>query len=849
MSEWEIKLNGEIVTLEDIRALLAGDYDPDQLVYVDGTPITLGDLDVMIQIEDYIAYLQETYFTPQTWSEEQLTSLASLSTQLRTSGISLMSAEAITAPSGVSHNTKVTIDAASYSVSEGGAVDVKVTVSGAYTDQTTTLSLRTVDGSAEAGTDYTAISQTLTFEGNGTQTVTITTQSNDESSEARSFAVQIYNVENANYGDNQMAVVTITDSVDLESVYNSTLTVSNGVETSIGDDKIGLLAQGVTFDTMTVKENLNNDFSFTLYSDTSIRSNWNTVSTSSSISSSSRDAYLDYWIVTYADAYTSMTTSLGNVTMGTDTRGVSGYWIEYYMHAIPWDVYANYYDGYSSNSTYSNLLNTAGKTYSLDVAANDALVNNPTVTVAVDLYHRYYYQESTYATTVPCTSAQLMSNATVTFTDSTAPTLTGVTVVYDTNNPYMEGDLVPVVVTFSEPVSISTTPTVNDTAVTHGEGSGVFAKEHTFYYPVTSTSPNTLSSISFTAGSVVDLAGNSMSATTNSSFSTSVDRHITLVDSHKTVTGFTATVDDSDSANPVMKVTANVNSIEDQTTWLGSYLKTDDDGASYIDTAAMYVSIDGGTTKYPLYATSDSLTGGTLTATIPLDLNTSSADVTHMAELWIENKLVMDYYGSDNLSPVIFITVEDITTDILIGETSIGSYTYEDSNNTIYVQEADMPEMKASYTLKGSNFTYAGADDLVWTSDNTDIANIDQDGLITPTGSSGTVTFTLTASNGGIEDKTVIFTTDPISFTAGLTPFLTITSTNIQATAGQAVTLYWSSNLPDKDDFTGGFTVSVTRGGTVTHTDTTTATSCTIPADNWPMTIRPLPTIRSPSQS
>lgn len=70
VENWSVTLDGEELTLDGLREVLAGDYDPDKLVWVDGTAVTLGNLDIILQIEDYIAYIRDTYFSGQTWTEE-----------------------------------------------------------------------------------------------------------------------------------------------------------------------------------------------------------------------------------------------------------------------------------------------------------------------------------------------------------------------------------------------------------------------------------------------------------------------------------------------------------------------------------------------------------------------------------------------------------------------------------------------------------------------------------------------------------------------------------------------------------------------------------------------------------
>ena len=68
---WSVTMDGQDITLDELRKMLSGDYDPEKLVLVDGTPVTLENLETILAIEDYIAYLRSTYFNGCQWSEEE----------------------------------------------------------------------------------------------------------------------------------------------------------------------------------------------------------------------------------------------------------------------------------------------------------------------------------------------------------------------------------------------------------------------------------------------------------------------------------------------------------------------------------------------------------------------------------------------------------------------------------------------------------------------------------------------------------------------------------------------------------------------------------------------------------
>lgn len=84
-----INLNGEAMTLDEVMALLADpSTDLTEVGYVDGTPIALGDLKTIVEIEQELKRIQETYFSDRAFSGEAVENLNSLLDQMETSGIS-----------------------------------------------------------------------------------------------------------------------------------------------------------------------------------------------------------------------------------------------------------------------------------------------------------------------------------------------------------------------------------------------------------------------------------------------------------------------------------------------------------------------------------------------------------------------------------------------------------------------------------------------------------------------------------------------------------------------------------------------------------------------------------------
>lgn len=206
VDSWTVTMDGQEVTLADLRAVLAGDYDPEKLVLVDGTPITLGDLDTVLQIEDYVAYLRETYFSGGEWTQEQLESLRSLQEQINTRGIMMLGVndEGTIGASGVDHSATVTVATTSSDLTtNGGTVTFTAT--------------RTGDTSSEVTFRYKAVSGSASSTSSGTVTIPAGKSSADFSVTVDSYkptnvsgqtalVVELYDLEGAIFSNGRYAM-------------------------------------------------------------------------------------------------------------------------------------------------------------------------------------------------------------------------------------------------------------------------------------------------------------------------------------------------------------------------------------------------------------------------------------------------------------------------------------------------------------------------------------------------------------------------------------------------------------------------------------------------------------------
>ena len=97
-----ITLDGQVLTLTAVMELLENPAtDLTRIADVDGTPVALGDLKTMIQIEQELQRIKDTYFSGREFTGEALENLNSLMEQLELQGISLQYSASATAPVGV----------------------------------------------------------------------------------------------------------------------------------------------------------------------------------------------------------------------------------------------------------------------------------------------------------------------------------------------------------------------------------------------------------------------------------------------------------------------------------------------------------------------------------------------------------------------------------------------------------------------------------------------------------------------------------------------------------------------------------------------------------------------------
>ncbi len=148
----KIVMDQKEYSLEEIKEYLQGDsVDLKKKVSVDGTELTLENVQTMLRIEEELSKYQETYFPEHTgeYTPEMEATISSLLMQLNEGKLSIKSKNEAKV---INRNMKLTVDE-SASANPGEELTVNVTIPEAVS-HTIYVDYRTMDGLAKAGTDY-----------------------------------------------------------------------------------------------------------------------------------------------------------------------------------------------------------------------------------------------------------------------------------------------------------------------------------------------------------------------------------------------------------------------------------------------------------------------------------------------------------------------------------------------------------------------------------------------------------------------------------------------------------------------------------------------------------------------
>ena len=204
LTDWALTVSGERrqVTAEELTAMAeAGEADDDTLVLVGETPISLGDLRLLLDIEAELRRIEETYFQEEVeLSPEQAENLVSIYEQLLADGgftlYNTNAADDLTFPSGVDQTVVISAEVSSATMGNDCTVTVKLDKAQPQAD--VTFSWRAFDGSVTVAG---AAEGTGVIKAGATET-TFTVQAGQAAGELDdggqgAFVVQIYDVKTA----------------------------------------------------------------------------------------------------------------------------------------------------------------------------------------------------------------------------------------------------------------------------------------------------------------------------------------------------------------------------------------------------------------------------------------------------------------------------------------------------------------------------------------------------------------------------------------------------------------------------------------------------------------------------
>ena len=795
-----ITLDGQVLTLAAVMELLEKpDTDLTRIADVDGTPVALGDLKTMIQIEQELQRIKNTYFSGKEFTGEALENLNSLMEQLELQGISLQYSASATAPVGVetvdmSGMMSQTLDnlankewssgtftvycgkpvGFSYRIKKGRLSEY---ITGVEVSIGETKGVEQSDGSYRLTYKYDVPYSSL---GGCKITVKVTTRGGNPDWLANSYSygdllgmIEFYDAENlvfydgTGYADHCQlklkktvgapAIKTSMTAPNYEERYESTSTIQ-------GDMFIPLLA-----DKYNVRDGANNQ-DFVALSDTIgiLEGARNSV-----LPSGSSQFYQPYQI----DASikfnwsTSVAAYTGNAPYG-------------YNSAT--QPYAPFYlTEYKFNGTSLNL--SGDRTRALDCT----IKKGETVSISLQSTtqnrgdQRYYLPFRLYTKNVqgdiPNSYATTQnSNVTAKLLDTDAPTIQSVTAPEGT---YASGQHVPITVTFNEFVDLrNARVAINGKEYTAAELSmndyGVTAM---LWYPVQDVDDTTVTVNGMTG--VKDVFGHTLDTTQYPSEPiTGVT--LTSVLMRNAPTALTA---DYDSGKASFTMNANMEQAyktvySDYHTPAGSEpkqapfrleLRYD----SEVEPIHLQVYLD---TEKEAFTISDYAIAPavyTHTYTVTLQANEGTKD----APKWVN---VLPLTRQFTVPKKVSVSTVNIVPEA------------NDADYTISLAETARPTLKAE--VLGAGGVQASCTTGKWSSSDTLIATINEDtGVVATTGTKvGTVTFTFTADNG-TEDTAddVTGQSKPYTVTAGDSLALVIPGgSSIVTRVNQPATVLWSSN-------------------------------------------------------
>lgn len=794
-------------SVEELTALLEDEtVSRDTVITVDGTEITLGGFETILEIQREIGRIRETYLQDEVpLNQEQTASLYSLYEQLSENGIQLYStngADELVFPSGVDQTQRVSVTP-TVNMQNGGTGTITLSLDHAAKEPVT-LSWRIADGSA-AGTIGGQTSGTVTFAvGDTTKTLTVQNTASDERWNGnRAFEVLFSGISGALFsGDTQAAHTTVQVSQEFP-LENYGLT--DAFKTT----------QVQQFHPLPKKPENLQDFDVTgIISDVlpaNVKMYENELEFLDGASTHVKFYYDDNGAaLSDISFYTTFSSPEFNIKYPSNIKKAieDGIFTEIYLNGT----------GYGHPDSKSE----RGDVF---FYLNDEKINKIAerdVEASIELNDSINKSDDVFIFKIDITLWSMIGKCAYTYTfvpslkDGAAPTVNNVTAPA---GPYYAGQVVPVTVEFSEPVYGSgLTLTANNQSLTAADtGSGHFGYRQTFLYTVPENGNTNLVVTKLTG--MKDIAGHTATWTPEgdgqqvlATESLKIPAFLDAVDSTPTVNAGQVTYTPAQGDQPE-KTTATVTVTLDMPT--DTNLRNLIGGSYAVDggfaSSVLAGSIDGGGTLIPLMLDNSS-NPTRLTATVELDAKT----------LMDRQDFVMEFYTIDG-------TTHE-STGLLFGRYAAFSVNKPVSLKGAHLSiqtpagwpegpiYANNPPEEAALTLRAVVNAPAGTTwtQTRWVSSNDKVATIDASGRVYPLGT-GTVEFCLEAVNGNLAEYAGE-RSQSVSLTIqqGAEPYLRIPENEMTIRSGDPVTVRWASNLVQKNMEYGGantptsFTITVT---------------------------------------
>lgn len=815
IKNWDIWLDGKKVTLDEIKALLEDENcDLSHQLLVDGQAITLGDVKTMIEIEEYITYLKETYFTEHQWTGEQQANLKSLMAQIENSGITMVADNntMVVNKAGISHSARVSVEAKIlndlekefvFNLTGAGAGQVVTFDAEVVAASQKIASVKAADGTEISG--ETTLTLTADDNGNASTKITVTLEAlTDDYAQTTAklvYYLKLGNIKNALFTDGTNS----KDYMMVKSEGNRNFSEDNykvqwGVEDNCYYVEDGWRLQNeeaIYLSTFAVGEN---SFKYGI-ADTISVVQYDSLNNIDTIK-------LHYG--------SNIDTSKGSIRYFAQVLDKNGniilIWDRVLSTAIPEEYHMNMWGE-------ENALITKCK-----ISYDQFYVDGS------NRYLKFGFSGNINRHGTSSEEIGGIPGVGLKLSDEKAP---GVKSIEAAGENYYPGQVVPVKVTFTEPVDASTAVVkFNGEAAEYkaAEGSG-YSNVLTFPYTVKEADNSELVISSISATDTSDLKLVDYNPGGDNSTGQKVDgvELAGVVGSHS-ITGISAKFKKTE-----INISVNILNDEERTQWLAGHMEATDDGFQ-INTDTLAVSIDGGKTLLPLKLAGETYVGQTVTASVDVGKNYEDTIKEHLIELYVNGELVIDKYSIVNQEAFVYIYPGDVNARLHIKDGN-NNHIFENGNEpVIYIQD-EMPTITADFTLNSgkeytcgdtTSVTTASADgtfadetkDFAWQATTDGIVNID----VKPDGSAeivplkaGRVEICIIPRNAGKyqpwvgtkydiyvagDDDTPVDTgrdTAVLEFKPGFNPFIKIARDSYTVEDKHDLTIFWTSNLCEKN--------------------------------------------------